>query len=135
MNQKILILTIIIILGLIIGIIAFIIVSKSSNKKRIPKKTIKKEIVKNDDIELDELMQIVKNPSTTSQDILNVMQLFNQHFTIDEENGQQEIIFLSRALTHKNVNKDIFNYFHKKIKSKNPKYRKELDLIERKALG
>jgi hypothetical protein len=80
-------------------------------------------------------MDIVKNPDSSSQDILNVLELFNKNFTIDDKNGQKEIIFLSRALTHRNVNKDIFSYFHKEIKTKNPKYKRELELIERKALG
>jgi hypothetical protein len=134
MNQQIIILAIIIVLGLIIGIIAFVILSKSSKTKKTKKRVIKEES-ENTTIELDELMDIVKNPDSSSQDILNVLELFNKNFTIDETNGQKEIIFLSRALTHRNVNKDIFNYFHKEIKTKNPKYKKELELIERKALG
>jgi flagellar basal body-associated protein FliL len=64
MNQQIIILAIIIILGLIIGIIAFVIVSKSSKTQKTEKRVIKEE---SKIIELDELMDIVKNPDSSSR--------------------------------------------------------------------
>jgi hypothetical protein len=80
-------------------------------------------------------MQIVQNPHSTKNDLLEALKLFNEYFYIDEVNAQKYLIFLSKALTHPNVDKDIFAYFHKYIKTKNPKFKKELETIELKALG
>ena len=132
--MKIEILVAVIVLALILTITAFIVIIKKSKKPvKVDKKT---EIQQdNENIEFDDLMAIVKNPNSTSKDILNALELFNQNYTIDEANGQKYFIFLSRCLTHKNVNKDVFRYFHNEVKKKNLKYKNELESMERKALG
>ena len=129
--MKIEILIAVIVLASILTITAFFVIIKKNKK---PVKKVKKQI-EEDVIEFDDLMAIVKNPNSTSKDILNALELFNQNYTIDESNAQKYFIFLSRCLTHKNVNKDIFRYFHNEVKKKNLKYKKELDSIEKKALG
>ena len=129
--MNILVLVGIIVIAIILVITAFVVIAKK------PKKTIshKKVIQTEDKLDFEDLMAIVKNPNSTSDKILFALEEFNKYFIIDDENEQKYLIFLSRALTHKNVNRDIFQYFHKEIKSKNVRFKKELDLIERKALG
>ena len=121
------ILVVVISAAIILTIIALIIVLKKPKPKSI---TTKEEFVF-----FDDLMQIVKNPNSTKDDLLESLKLFNEYFHIDEVNAQKYLIFLSKALTHPNVDKDIFAYFHKYIKTKNPKFKKELETIELKALG
>jgi len=116
--------------GIVLAIIALFVVLKT-NKKTTPK-VVKTE---NDFIDFDDLMAIVKNPNTSSDKLLEVLKKFNENFVIDEKNEQKYLIFFSRILTHNNVNKDIFQYFHKEIKVKNLEYKKDLDVIEKKALG
>jgi len=129
--MNILVLVGIIVIAIILVITAFVVIAKK------PKKTIshKKVIQTEDKLDFEDLMAIVKNPNSTSDKILFALEEFNKYFIIDDENEQKYLIFLSRALTHKNVNRDIFQYFHKEIKSKNVRFKKKLDLIERKALG
>ena len=132
--MKIEILVAVIVLALILTITAFIVIIKKSKKPvKVEKKTETQQ--DNENIDFDDLMEIVKNQDSTSKDILNALELFNQNYTIDESNTQKYFIFLSRCLTHKNVNKDIFRYFHNEVKKKNLKFKKELDSIEKKALG
>jgi uncharacterized membrane protein len=123
----------IIVLGLILVIIAFIIILKSKSKPQPVKKTVKK--VEDDYFDFDDLMAIAKNPNSSSEKLLEALEKFNSKFVIDDKNAQQYLIFLSRLLTHKNANKEIFQYFHKEIKQKNKKYKVELNSIEEKALG
>jgi len=129
--MNILVLVGIIVIAIILVITAFVVIAKK------PKKTIshKKVIQTEDKLDFEDLMAIVKNPNSTTDKLLFALEEFNKNFVIDEKNKQKYLIFLSRALTHKNVNRDIFQYFHKEIKSKNVRFKKELDLIERKALG
>jgi len=128
--MNILVLIGIIIIGLILVITAFIVLTKKSK----PQKVKQTQQIKDDKLDFEDLMAIVKNPNSTSDKILFALEEFNKNFIIDDENEQKYLIFLSRALTHKNVNKDIFQYFHKEIKSKNPRFKKDLDIIEKKAL-
>jgi len=108
----------------------FILILKSKPKevKEIESKP------QDDKLELDDLMDIVKNPNSTSNDIINAMIYFNENFVIDDANSRQALLFFSRALTHKNKSKNIFQYFHKEIKAKNPRFKNELENIEMKAL-
>ena len=129
--MKIEILILVIVLALILTISAFFIILKK-NKKPTKVKTQTQEIEK---LDFEDLMAIVKNPNSTSKDILNALKLFNENFVIDETNSQKYLIFFSRALTHKNVNAEVFRYFHNEIKKKNLKYKTELESIEKKALG
>ena len=126
MNPLILILVITI--AIILAIVALVLIFKSNNQPVTKTENISF-------IDFEDLMVIVKNPTTSSDKLLDVLQKFNENFLIDESNEQKYLIFFSRVLTHKNVNKEIFQYFHKEIKSKNIKYKKDLDVIERKALG
>ena len=121
----------IILIGLILAIIAFVIIAKKPKQKKVIKKAVQIE----DKLDFEDLMAIVKNPNSTSDKLLFALEEFNKNFIIDENNEQKYLVFLSRALTHRNVNKDIFQYFHKEIKSKNVRFKKDLDVIERKALG
>jgi len=128
--MNILVLIGIIVIAIVLVITAFIVIAKKPKKTISPKKTIQTE----DKLDFEDLMAIVKNPNSTSEKILFALEEFNKNFIIDDENEQKYLIFLSRALTHKNVNKDIFQYFHKEIKSKNPRFKNDLDIIEKKAL-
>ena len=129
--MNILVLVGIIVIAIILVITAFVVIAKK------PKKTIshKKVIQTEDKLDFEDLMAIVKNPNSTSEKLLFALEEFNKNFVIDDENEQKYLVFFSRALTHKNVNKDVFQYFHKEIKSKNLKYKKDLEIIEKKALG
>jgi len=126
------ILAIIILLGIILAIIAFIVILKSSNKAT--SKPIKSEKVE-DDFGLDALMDVVKNPNSSSNDVMNALIYFNENFNIDDKNDRQALLFFSRALTHPNKSKNIFQYFHREIKPKNLQFINELESIEKKALG
>jgi phosphate/sulfate permease len=129
--NNIIILISIIVIAVILTIIAIIFVLKS--KKKVVKET--KTTSKSDDfIFFDDLIKVVNNQNSTKKDLLDVLKIFNENFQIDDVNAQKYLIFLSKTLTHTNVDKDIFQYFHSNIKSKNPKYKKELDTIELKAL-
>jgi hypothetical protein len=124
----------IIAIGFFLAIIGLIVVLKKSSKKSISvKKTSKKTEIKNFD--LDDLMDIVKNPNTPSSGVLDALIYFNKNFSIDEDNNKKCFLFLSRALTHPNKNKNIFQYFHKEIKPKNKHYKNELESIEHRALS
>ena len=129
--MNILVLVGIIVIAIILVITAFVVIAKK------PKKTIshKKVIQTEDKLDFEDLMAIVKNPNSTTEKLLFALEEFNKNFVIDKKNEQKYLVFLSRVLTHKNVNKDVFQYYHKEIKSKNVRFKKELDLIERKALG
>jgi len=129
--MNILVLVGIIVIAIILVITAFVVIAKKPKKTTSHKKVIQTE----DKLDFEDLMAIVKNPNSTTEKLLFALEEFNKNFVIDEKNKQKYLIFLSRALTHKNVNRDIFQYFHKEIKSKNVRFKKELDLIERKALG
>ena len=129
--MNILVLVGIIVIAIILVITAFVVIAKKPKKTTSHKKVIQTE----DKLDFEDLMAIVKNPNSTSDKLLFALEEFNKNFVIDEKNEQKYLIFLSRALTHKNVNKNVFQYFHKEIKSKNVRFKKELDLIERKALG
>ena len=125
------IILLIVVAGIIITTIGLILILKSKPKEISKIKTAPKE----DNLELDDLMDIVKNQNSTSNDIINAMIYFNENFVIDDANSRQALLFFSRALTHKNKSKNMFQYFHKEIKSKNPRFRNELESIEKKALG
>ena len=129
--MNILVLVGIIVIAIILVITAFVVIAKKPKKTTFHKKVIQTE----DKLDFEDLMAIVKNPNSTTEKLLFALEEFNKNFVIDEKNKQKYLIFLSRVLTHKNVNRDIFQYFHKEIKSKNVRFKKELDLIERKALG
>jgi len=129
--MNILVLVGIIVIAIILVITVFVVIAKKPKKTTFHKKVIQTE----DKLDFEDLMAIVKNPNSTSEKLLFALEEFNKNFVIDEKNEQKYLIFLSRALTHKNVNKNVFQYFHKEIKSKNVRFKKELDLIERKALG
>ena len=129
--MNILVLVGIIVIAIILVITAFVVIAK----KPKPKKIKQTQQIKDDKLDFEDLMAIVKNPNSPTEKILFALEEFNKNFKIDEKNAQKYIIFLSRVLTHKNVTKDIFQYFHKEIKSKNMDYKKELDIIEKKALG
>ena len=120
----------VILLGVILVVVALIVIFKQPKPAPVKKREIEEEY-----IEFEDLMAIVKNPDATSERLLYALEKFNEKYIIDDETEQKYLIFLSRILTHKNVNKDLFQYFHKEIKTKNPKYKNDLELIEKKALG
>jgi hypothetical protein len=128
--NSILILSIVII-GAILSIIGVIIAIKLSKK---PPKTIKKTKENKYKFDFEDLMEIVKNPNTPSNGVLDALIYFNENFKINEKNRKKCFVFLSRVLTHPNRSKNVFQYFHKEVKKKNPKFRNELESIERKAL-
>jgi len=120
----------ILVISLILGVIAVLIISKKPKKST---KSVKK--VDEDILDFEDLVAVLKNGETSSEKLLDTLKTFNENFTIDEDNAQKYLVFLSRVLTHKNKNKDIFNYFHKEVKGKNLKFKKELESIEMKALN
>jgi hypothetical protein len=120
----------IIITGTILAIVGIIVAIKKSSKP-VPKKSVKKER----EFDFDDLMDIVKNPKTSSNALLDALIYFNSNYKIDEENSKKYLIFLSRVLTHPNRSKNIFQYFHNEVKSKNSKFKSELENIEKKALN
>jgi len=117
-------------ISLFLGGIAIFIIFRNSKKKQIIRNKPEKKF-----LDFEDLMIVVKDKNSSSDDLLEVLKEFNSNYHIDNKNPQKYLIFLSRILTHKNVNKEIFNYFHKNIKKNNQKFKRELDLIERKALG
>jgi hypothetical protein len=127
----------IIAIGFVLAIIGLIVALKKSSKKTPSKQISKKTEVKKDEkkFDLDDLMDIVKNPNTPSSGVLDALIYFNEDFSIDEKNSKKCFLFLSRALTHPNKNKNIFQYFHKEIKPKNKQFKSELETIESKALS
>ena len=125
------ILLLIVVTGIIVTTIGLILILKNKPKTTPTIETKPQE----DKLDLDDLMDIVKNPNSTSNDVINAMIYFNENFVIDDSNSRQALLFFSRALTHKNKSKNIFQYFHKEIKAKNPRFKNELDNIEMKALG
>jgi hypothetical protein len=125
----------IVILGFVLAIIGLIFALKKSSKNAPSKQISKKTETKNDEFDLDDLMNIVKNPNTSSSSVLDALIYFNEDFSIDEKNSKKCFLFLSRALTHPNKNKNIFQYFHKEIKPKNKQFKSELETIESKALS
>jgi len=129
---KPIIILLIVVAGIIITTIGLILILKSNKPKEISK--IKTE-PKEDNFEIDDLMDIVKNPNSTSNDIMNALMYFDENFVIDDANTRQALLFFSRALTHKNKTKNMFQFFHKEIKSKNPRFKNELESLEKKALG
>jgi predicted permease len=129
--NSILILSIVII-GAILSIIGVMIAIKKSSKKNT--KTIKKSKENGNKFDFEDLMDIVKNPNTPSDGVLDALIYFNENFKINEENRKKCFVFLSRVLTHPNRSKNIFQYFHKKVKTKNPEFKKQLENMERKAL-
>ena len=120
----------ILVISLILGVIAVLIISKKPKKST---KSVKKVV--EDILDFEDLVAVLKNGETSSEKLLDTLKTFNENFTIDENNAQKYLVFLSRVLTHKNKNKDIFNYFHKEVKGKNLKFKKELESIEMKALN
>ena len=123
----------IVIIGFIVVIIGLIIVLKKSPQKETV--TIQKAKLKNDKFDLDDLMDIVKNAGTSSSEVLDALIYFNENFKIDKKNSKKCFLFLSRALTHPNKNKNIFQYFHNEIKPKNINFKNTLESIEKTALS
>ena len=118
-------------LAIILLIIAIVLIKKSNkNKPLSPKKREKEMSPPIPPIQFEELMAIVKDKNSTSKELLNALKLFSKHFKIDEKKAKHYFIFFSRLLSHRNVNKEIFDYYHKKIKKENKKFIKELDRIE-----
>ena len=118
--------------SLILVIIAFIIITKKSKNQ---KTSIKKTTTPIKKLDFEDLMLIAKNPKTSSDKLLETLKLFNKNFIIENKNEQKYFVFFSRILSHKNVNKEIFRYFHKEIKNNNLNYKRELEIIEKKILG
>jgi len=125
----------IVIFGVIITIIALIIILKKSSKEEVVQSKATPKTDKTDEFDFDDLMAIVKNPNTKSNDLLNTLIYFNENFDIDEENSKKYLMFLSRVLTHPNKSKNIFQYYHNEVKPKNGHFKNELENIEMKALG
>ena len=123
----------IIAIGLILAIIAIILILKATSKQ--PTTSNNSTTSEKKGFDFDELMKVVQNPNTTTNELLEVLKLFNQYFRLDEENANSYLIFLSKCLKHKNVNAKVFSFFHNEIKSNNPKYKTELETIEMKALS
>jgi len=119
-------------ISLILVIIAFIIITKKSKNQ---KTSIKKTTTPIKKLDFEDLMLIAKNPKTSSDKLLETLKLFNKNFIIENKNEQKYFVFFSRILSHKNVNKEIFRYFHKEIKNNNLNYKRELEIIEKKILG
>ena len=129
---------ILIVIGVILAIIAIIVVLKKSKSQPVvvtttTKKTTKSQ--KKDEFDFDELMKIAQNPKTTTKELIEVLNIFNTYFRMDDKTAQQYIVFLSKCLTHENSNKDVFQFFHNNIKPKNTQFKTELEKMELNALG
>jgi len=126
----------IIVAGIIVTIIGLVVILKKTKRRNDKKNNIdNNEVEENYKFDFSDLMHIIKNPNTKSEDLLNALIYFNENFSIDKDNSKQYFIFLSRILTHPNRTKNIFTYFHKEVKYKNRNFKNELEVIEKKALG
>jgi hypothetical protein len=119
---------VLVVIGIIVvllAIISFLIIK--IKQKPTPKKD-------NEFIFFDDLMKVVNDKNSTKDDLLDVLVKFNKNFYLSDENATKYLVFLNKALSHTNTHKDIFAYFHKYIKPKNPNFKTELEAIELKAL-
>lgn len=114
-------------LAIILLIIAIVLIK---NQASSPKKRKEEILSPTPSIQFEELMAIVKDKNSNSKELLNALKLFSKHFKIDEKKAKRYFTFFTHLLSHKNVNKEIFDYYHKKIKKENKKFIKELDRIE-----
>jgi hypothetical protein len=120
---------VLVVIGIIVVLLAIIsfLIIKIKQKPTTPQK--------NDEfIFFDDLMKVVNDKNSTKDDLLNVLVKFNENFYLSDENVTKYLVFLNKALSHKNTHKDIFAYFHKHIKPKNPNFKTELEAIELKSL-
>ena len=103
---------------------------------RKPKEELKIEIKETKKgLELEDLLKMAKSPSSTTQDLLTALLLFNTNFKV-EDNFAKSMEFFKLLLNHKNAkNKKIFEVFHGQILPNNIKFKTELDKIEQEALN
>ena len=115
---------------LVVGVI--IIIKTSKNKKTIQPLKTKETIEKVDKFE--ELMEVVKNPNSSSQALKKALISFNDNYPISDENLKESMIFLTYLLRHKNRNKELFDIIHKEVKVSNKKFKDEISKVEMKCL-
>ena len=97
-------------------------------------KESKKQEKKDDKLTISSLLEIAINPNSSSKDLLSALILYNENFKV-EDDVKHSLDFFKKALNHKNRKKAFFDYFHEKILPKNPKFKKQLNEIEKEALN
>jgi len=100
---------------------------KTSQKKNIPTNE-KKEYT------LDELLKIAQNPQTSLSELLSVLLVYNEKFTVKDD-VEKSLLFFETVLNHKNRDKKLFDFFHGTVLPKNIMFKDELDALEKKALN
>ncbi|NPA55841.1 MAG: hypothetical protein GXO40_05695 [Epsilonproteobacteria bacterium] len=117
--------------GIVLGFIGIIVIIKKSFSHPPMESVVEEE----EYLDEDTLMEKVKDPNLSAEELMEVLETFNSNFKIQKAQLQKYLVFFSRALTHPNINADVFKYFHKEIKKNNLEYTKELDKLEKKALS
>jgi translation initiation factor IF-3 len=98
----------------------------NKNKKKSQSKKLK--------VDLNQLLQIVSNPNSSTADLIVAIELFNEFINM-EEDLKRSLEFFDKLLKHKNRHKRLFQYFHNVIVPNNKEYKKELNAIEKEALN
>ena len=97
-------------------------------------KESKKQEKKDDKLTISSLLEIATNPNSSSKDLLSALILYNENFKV-EDNVKHSLDFFKKVLNHKNRKKAFFDYFHGNVLPKNPKFKKQLNEIEKEALN
>jgi hypothetical protein len=95
----------------------------------------KKEIDnKKREINIDDLIDIVKNTKSNIKDLVFALEYFNEKFRV-REFPDKSFKFFNLLLKHKNRNKILFDIFHNKTVELNQDFKDQLNQIEKEALN
>ena len=123
-----LIVLIIVVLGVILGVVAFVLIVSNKQKPITQKhKTLQT------DFDIDNYIKQISD-DLSFEELFELMKSFNENILMDDFNLNKCLKFYRLVLEHKNVNANIFRYFHKEVKSKNKSFIDELENVEMKAL-
>ena len=86
-----------------------------------------------DEITFYDLLHIASNQRSSTADLLVVLRVFNERFSIDEYKEDAFLLF-RKVLTHKNRHKKVFDCFNNLIISNNKKYENQLKQLEIESL-
>ncbi len=123
-----LIVLIVVVLGVILGVVAFVLIV--SNKQ---KSIAQKHKIPQTDFGIDNYIKQISD-DLSFEELFGLMKTFNENVLMDDFNLNKCLKFYRLVLGHKNVNAKIFRYFHKEVKSKNKLFVDELENVEMKAL-
>jgi hypothetical protein len=95
----------------------------------------KKEIDnKKREINIDDLIDIVKNTKSNIKDLVFALEYFNEKFRV-REFPDKSFKFFNLLLKHKNRNKILFDIFHNKTVKLNSDFQEQLNKIEKESLN